>query len=257
MNLSVIIPNYNNERYLVQCIESVLKQTYKPFEIIISDDCSTDRSINIIKEYEKKYSFIKGIYSTENRGVALTRHKAIMEAKGDYITMLDSDDIFYNERKLENEMNLIKKYKYKYNTDIIAYSKTVLIDKKGIKKAEDSKYYFMEGNITFLLLTRLKSRYIPRDFCFTKKMYIDINGYDLKHNLYEDWDLDIRLSACNKYYSTKQDGTGYRQHDTGLSSQDRNKHMTALKMLFEKNIKILPWWKREVCKLIFRFKNRF
>lgn len=94
-------------------------------------DASKDNSVEIIKEYEKKYDFIKGIDNRTNKGVSLNRHKAILKAKGDYITTLDSDDFFYNNKKLENEMKLIEYYKGKYSKEVIAYSNVKLVNYFG------------------------------------------------------------------------------------------------------------------------------
>lgn len=89
--VSVIIPVYNVEKYLEECIESVLKQTYKNLEIILVDDGSKDNSGNICDEYAKKDERIKVIHKT-NGGLSDARNAGIDIAKGEYITFLDSDD---------------------------------------------------------------------------------------------------------------------------------------------------------------------
>lgn len=89
--ISVIIPVYNAETTISKCIESVLCQTYHNFEIILVDDGSTDSSGNICKEYSEKDSRIRYI-KKENGGVSSARNLGIDEAKGEYITFVDSDD---------------------------------------------------------------------------------------------------------------------------------------------------------------------
>ena len=213
------------------CLESVINQTYRPFEVLVTDDASTDNSIDIIKKYEKKYKFIKGIYNKVNRGVALNRHNAILEAKGNYITMLDSDDYLFSPYKFEKEMNLIRKYKLEYNKDIISYSNIVRVD-------EDRNIYnetnIIEGNILASVITR--SNPVPRDFIMLKKQYIEAGGYDQDIKLYEDWDLVIRLARKNEFYYTNTEGTGYRVHGQGLSSVNYRKHIKWLDIVFSKNI---------------------
>ena len=86
--ISVIIPVYNGEKYLAEAIESVLSQAYRPFEIIVVDDGSTDRTAKIAHSYlEVKYLF------QANQGVAAARNTGIIAACGDFITFLDSDDL--------------------------------------------------------------------------------------------------------------------------------------------------------------------
>lgn len=101
-HISVIIPCYNVENYLEKCIESILNQTYKNLEIILVDDCSTDNTWNIIKEYSKKYSNITSIKNKENSGAGFSRNQAISKAKNDIISFIDSDD--YLEDNYYEEM---------------------------------------------------------------------------------------------------------------------------------------------------------
>lgn len=92
--VSVIIPNYNGEKYIEGCIESVEHQTYKDLEVIIVDDGSHDLSKKIIEKYQKKYSNIK-YYFQQNLGGSIARNKGIELANGKYFLFLDSDDILY------------------------------------------------------------------------------------------------------------------------------------------------------------------
>ena len=89
--VSVIIPVYNGEKFIDKCVDSVLNQTYKNIEIILSNDGSTDNSLNIIKKYAKKYSNIK-YDSHDNAGLSITRNIAFQNVSGDYVTYLDVDD---------------------------------------------------------------------------------------------------------------------------------------------------------------------
>jgi glycosyltransferase involved in cell wall biosynthesis len=235
LSLSLIIPNYNNEEYLEDCIESVVSQTRKPDEVIIVDDASTDNSINIIKKFERKYDFIKLIKNKKNRGVVYSRNKAIKLAKGKYITTLDSDDFYYNKNKLEKEMDIIREHK-KMGKDVIAFSNIVLVDKNKnyLKKFKENK--IKEGNLLLDILTR--NIFIPRDFIFKKNDFISIGGFR-DFSLYEDWDLKIRLSKIREFYFSGISGVAYRQHDYGLSSVDFKKHTYFLKRVFRKNVNLL------------------
>lgn len=89
--ISVIVPIYNVQKYIRQCLDSIILQTYKNLEIILIDDGSKDDSLKIIKEYEKKDKRIK-VLTQKNEGVSKTRNKGIALSKGDYISFIDSDD---------------------------------------------------------------------------------------------------------------------------------------------------------------------
>ncbi|MBR3683781.1 MAG: glycosyltransferase [Lachnospiraceae bacterium] len=89
--ISVIIPIYNTGKYLEKCIESVLNQTYTDLEVILVNDGSTDNSLDICREYEKKDPRVI-LISQENKGISAARNAALKAAKGDIFSMVDSDD---------------------------------------------------------------------------------------------------------------------------------------------------------------------
>ena len=111
--VSIIIPIYNNEKYLMESIDSVLNQTFQDFEIISINDGSTDNSLKILEEYAKKDSRIK-IVTQENKGAGSARNEGLKLAKGEYLAFLDGDD-FYNLDFLEK---MLKK-SIDTNSDIV------------------------------------------------------------------------------------------------------------------------------------------
>ncbi len=238
--LSVIVANQNNERFIRECLDSVLAQTFKDFEIIISDDCSTDSSPAIIREYEKKNPrIVKGIFSAMNMGVARTRHEAILEAGAEYIVTLDSDDYYHNTLKLEKEMELVSLYKEKTGEDIMAYSNIAQVteNKTSLGLMGNSKN-LKEGMIVNEILGR--SCMIPRDFVMKKSAYFDVGGYDPGLSTHEDWDLKIRLAARFNYYYTRRSGISYRRHAGGLSALPHPIRTENLWKVFQKNIHLIP-----------------
>ena len=90
--LSIIIQVYNAENFIKRCLDSIIKCNNKKLEIIIVDDCSVDNSYEICKSYENKYDFIKLYKNKKNSGVSFSRNYGIEQARGDYITFVDSDD---------------------------------------------------------------------------------------------------------------------------------------------------------------------
>ena len=87
-----LVPVYNVEAYIRQCIESVLNQTFSDFELIAVDDCGQDNSIKIVQEYAKNDNRIKILYHKKNKRQGGARNTALKAATGDYIFCLDSDD---------------------------------------------------------------------------------------------------------------------------------------------------------------------
>ncbi|TCT26458.1 glycosyltransferase involved in cell wall biosynthesis [Melghiribacillus thermohalophilus] len=118
--VSVIIPAYNCEKFIGSAIESVISQTYNNWEAIVIDDCSTDRTGEIIKSYLKKEPRIRYFRLDKNSGAAAARNKAIELANGKYLAFLDSDDIWHPE-KLSRQITFMKQNGY--NFTCTSYSK--------------------------------------------------------------------------------------------------------------------------------------
>lgn len=234
--LSVIVANYNNEPYIRECLDSILNQTYKDLEIIVADDDSTDDSPEIIREYAAEYpGIIKGIFSDVNRGVARTRHEAILQAKGEYITTLDSDDYYGDSQKLEKEMALLMHYK-EQGKDIVAFSNTVFVkESQAPRFVQGNSKDIKEGKIFYDIITR--SCMIPRDFVMKRGVYFEVGGYDFSLITHEDWDLKIRLAKKYEFYYTGVPGTAYRKNPKGLSSTAYVLRTNNLWKVFSKNIK--------------------
>ncbi len=105
--ISVIIPTYNREKTILRAVQSVLDQTYQNFEIIIVDDCSSDKTVKIIKPLLEKDMRIKLLLNEKNQGPNYSRNRGIKNSKGEYIALLDSDDEWLSE-KLENQLQKFK-----------------------------------------------------------------------------------------------------------------------------------------------------
>lgn len=105
--ISVIVPVYNVEKYLRKCIDSILCQTYKNFEIILIDDGSSDNSGKICDEYLNRDERIS-VFHKKNQGLSEARNTGIKKAKGKYLTFVDSDD-FINEEYILNLYDNLKK----------------------------------------------------------------------------------------------------------------------------------------------------
>ena len=92
---SFIVPCYNGEKYIVKCLDSILKQTSNNYEVIVINDGSTDNSINIINKYKNDKKIV--IINQDNMGLSLARNNGINKAKGEYLIFVDCDDYIQND----------------------------------------------------------------------------------------------------------------------------------------------------------------
>lgn len=165
---SIIMPAYNNEKYIAQAIESVLNQNYTNWELIIINDCSTDNTEQIIKSYQQKDTVnkrIKLINLMQNKGVANARNTGIQNAKGKYIAFLDADDIWQKE-KLYKQIQ-----KLKSTNANITYTAYLMIDETGqtikerrIKETLQLKDLLKENSIIFSSVVCKKESIVKKQF---------------------------------------------------------------------------------------------
>ena len=141
--VSIITPSYNTGKFISETIESVLSQTYKNWEMIIVDDCSTDNTDEVVKKYLKDKR-IKYIKNEKNSGAAISRNRALRESNGEYIAFLDSDDL-WNKDKLKKQIKFMEDNDYYFS-----YTNYEEIDEKskplnryvtGPKKITKSRMY--------------------------------------------------------------------------------------------------------------------
>lgn len=199
--VSVVIPVYNVEKYLKKCIDSVLGQSYKNFEIILVDDESTDNSGKICDEYSSKYQFIKTIHK-KNGGLGLARNTGMNVAQGEYITFVDSDDIVEKNmieslmkpiieqgadtviggfKRIDTENNILSEEKYA-NEMVIGsdiYNKTFIKMLGSSPRGQDSlkmsvwnvmysKKIILENHLLFVSERKLVSEDIVWNFSYFK-----------------------------------------------------------------------------------------
>lgn len=138
--ISIITPIYNSEKFIEFTLNSVQSQTYKNWEMIIVDDVSQDNGPRIVEKYAKEDKRIKLIKLEKNGGGAVARNRAIKEAKGKYITFLDSDDLWHPQ-KLEKQVKFMEENNYDFT-----YTYYEKIDEEGnslnkIVKSKDKVNY--------------------------------------------------------------------------------------------------------------------
>ena len=203
--VSVIVPVYNGEKYIAECIDSVLAQTVKPNEIIVVDDGSTDNTARIVNKYQSvKYIFQK------NKGVGHARNLGIDESSGEFIMFLDHDD-FYAPNKLES---CLKQFKIDPSISIIKGKVQLIFSNKDI------------SNTFYEICPQLKNQeIISRTVLlgaaiFRRECLINIGGFNPEMSPADDVDLWVRLSQQNLNIHHMDDiFLYYRRHDTNMTNQ--------------------------------------
>ena len=184
---SIIIPCYNQARYLRHSIESVIFQENKDWEIIIIDDGSNDHPEKIVKDIQEKYKKLPlYFYAQINQGPSAARNAGINKAKGDYICLLDADDIFMRV-KLSELMVLIERIEPEFIYHDFIYFKTDLPKKlfrpQEIKRQKD------------ILNDLLHKNFIATDsICIKKDIFNKFGYFDETLQYHEDWELLLRLA---------------------------------------------------------------
>jgi glycosyltransferase involved in cell wall biosynthesis len=185
--VSIVIPCYNQSSYIQSAIESVLNQSYRPIEIIVVNDGSTDNSLDIIKNIKTHEKII--IVTTENNGLAAARNEGISRARGYYISFLDSDDLYLPDR-LKLHINFLESHP---GIDI-SYSETQYFTDQQKRLFALGKRPKISGNLFPQLI---KGNFIPSNAFVIKSDSIrKIDGYDQSLSAHEDWDMLLRLSLA-------------------------------------------------------------
>lgn len=188
--VSIIMPAYNAEKYIAEAIESVLSQTYSNWELIIADDFSTDSTAKIVDSYKKKDERVKSIRMGKNSGPVIARNKAIEKSSGEYLAMLDADDVSLPDR-LAKQVGFLE-----YNKDIdFVGSSAELIDENGKVVGKKTKPLTYE-EIKFPIL--LQTQFIMSSVVLKKKAFIETCGFDNAYLYAEDYDMWTKLLALGK-----------------------------------------------------------
>jgi glycosyltransferase involved in cell wall biosynthesis len=229
--ISVVIVTHNQQRYVGKAIESTLNQTVAPDQILVVDDCSNDKTPEILARYEQAYSNTIDVVLLEREyGIPATRNVGIECATGDLITFLDGDD-YFDEHKLERERDALTA-----NDCEFAFSNFEYVDTTG----ERIKLWDATGTLRLdRLLQRCLTRDLPdgnlfRDELVRRSLLQSVGGYDEDLPILEDWDLRIRLAASGEGVYVSEVLTAYRQHGDGIS--DRSSHSTSIEF-YEKVMK--------------------
>ncbi len=187
---SVIIPLYNKENYVENALKSILKQSFTDYEIIIVNDCSTDNSVSIIESY--LHENVRLIHHEKNKGLSAARNTGVKNAKADYVTYLDADDL-WKPTFLTTIHRLILNFPEAkiYGTNYEEVYRTQLL--KPINGSEELDDNF-EGILNFFKINLKQGIYNHGSVCFHKDVFEKVGYYNEQITFSEDIDFNIRAN---------------------------------------------------------------
>lgn len=229
--ISIIVPVYNTELYLEKCLDSLINQTLKEIEIILINDGSTDKSEQIIKNYQEKYKEKIVYFSKKNEGQGVARNFALKKAKGEFITFVDSDDFvdlsmcekLYNKAKesgadivattgmieVREERFIKRDIEFKTNDNL----KTYILNNSGPVGKIIKKDIILKNDLYFPILRAYEDiSVVPLWGLYSKKIeyvnealyyYLIRDGSTMKQIKYNDKIMDIYESLSNLYNKFK------------------------------------------------------
>ena len=181
--ISVIIPVYNSEKYLEQCLNSVFSQTFDEYEIIIVNDGSTDDSQKIIDSYKQKFpDKIKSLYQ-ENKGQASARNNGLFHSSGEFVFFVDSDD--YLEPCAFEKTYMVAKNS---DSDIVCFG---FFEVRDTVKKEMKYSFFEEKDISVRYILNETS---PCNKLIRRKIFVENNLSFSESKIYEDLELIPQLA---------------------------------------------------------------
>lgn len=202
--VSVVILTFNQEKMILNCLDSVRKQTYSNIELIISDDASTDNTCNIIEEWlqqnRKQFFQVLVIKNVTNIGISANHTLAVSKANGKYIKYLGGDDILH-PMAIEKMLNYVEANKYDWIVCRIATFQDSIQESRNLKISPVAFWAFMRGR-KIQLFTMFYGNYIPAPGVFIRKQVLEEVGffgdYYRTREDYHTW-----LSIMSKGYSVK------------------------------------------------------
>lgn len=193
--VSVVMCTFNGEKYLREQLDSIVNQTYPIYELIVQDDCSTDNTMSIVREYASRYPFIKMYTNQSNLGFNRNFQTACMRSSGDFVAISDQDDVWYPER-IEKQVKTIG------NHDICFCSHH--------RSADWEKRRLVEPQFSFETLVMYGSiaghtMLLKGDFARNEEMWLNYVFYD--------WGLAINAQLRNGIVRTDEPLNWHRIHD--------------------------------------------
>lgn len=272
--ISVIIPAYNHEKYIEECIRSIMAQTYQNIELLVIDDGSKDGTFEILQslkpECEKR--FVRVVFETqENQGTRVTLNRLIDLAQGQYIYMIASDDMAKPQAIETLHLFLSQNPDYVLavgDNEIIngkseriywGENRAVLPENKALYKTFGDELHLNAPDNKLAdfgaYANLLKGNHVPNGYLYLRQAMIDAGKYDESVFL-EDWYMHLQLSKIGKYKYIPDILFSYRWHESNTvsSSEYKAKQLEIYRQIYEHEKEYCfthgykKQWKRQWCK---------
>jgi glycosyltransferase involved in cell wall biosynthesis len=243
--VTVIATCFNHERFVIESLESIRAQTYPNIELIIADDCSTDGSVQLIREWlERTGTNCTLVLHTENQGVCATRNETLSRARGEYVSTVSTDDTWFPEKIAVQAEQMARSapsvgvlYGDAYQVDVDGNPLPVMY----FERSRPFRTYDEppEGNVFEQLL---EVNFVPAMTTMIRRECLEAVGPYDESLLYEDWDMWLRLARRYEFGFTPYVGARYRVHSSSLWQTLGNRAWESDIRVFLKHLGYSPAW---------------
>ena len=249
--VSVIIPSYNHEKYIKDCVMSVLNQTYKKIEVYVMDDCSMDNSAKIIKKI--KDPRLKVFCSKKNKGTVKTINELMEKCKGDYIAIIGSDDI-WKKNKIEKQVKYLKNHinigAVFTTAEVIDENGDLYVDddafndevfkKENMSSGKRMRFFFENGNHLCHSSSLIRTDVVKK-----------IGFYNIMYRQLHDYDYWVRLINEYSIHIIDEKLVKYRRFKKSKQNLSNNSSESMIRVVNENN-SIIYWMFENIHKSIFK-----
>lgn len=235
--VSILIPIYNHEKYLLECLNNLLKIDYQNIEIILCNDGSTDRSYDFAKEWCKEQTKYHAVLLSQlNQGICKTLNRLIKNASGEYLVFCASDD-YLTIDSIKQRVTFLEAHKDKEACIGDAYlidQNSRVVSKSAMKHLYNANYNALENKIVSELVLRWSV--VGPSLLIRKSAYEKYGYYD-ENLIIEDRDFYLRILAENKLCFMPKVVAAYRVHTDNISRKNIKSRLIILQEIAKSNIK--------------------
>jgi glycosyltransferase involved in cell wall biosynthesis len=220
------MPSYNRAAYIKAAIESILAQSYGNWELLFLDDASTDETGNIVDAIAKKNPRIRYMRQSKNIGSTRTRNAGIEQARGKYIAILDSDDVWLDPKKLDRQIVFLEQNP---GYGIIGTAATKIDNNEN--KIGNIVYDTDDATIRKHILRR--HQFVHSSVVFLKQAAVQVGNYNTAYGIADDFDFILAIGKKYSLANLPEVTTAYRVHDGSLTQTKRaqlvREHLAIIK----------------------------
>ncbi|MFH1867224.1 MAG: glycosyltransferase [Patescibacteria group bacterium] len=233
VKVSIILPTYNGSKFISLAIDSVLKQNYSDWELIVINDGSTDNTAKLIQDYQRQDRRIKYLKNEKNLGIQKSLNKGLNQAAGELIARLDDDDLWLDNDKLKKQVDFLNNHP----NHLLVGCGTVMVDQAG---KELLRYLLPAQDAEIRERILGKNCFTHSAVLFRKESVLQLKGYSESPEVLhiEDYDLWLKLGTVGKLANLPFYGVKFMIRPTAIS-------VTNKVHQFKKNLKLTRQYKKQ------------